>query len=61
MSRLTRIKQRNQDIKNKFIELTNKKYKGRVRLYTTDTVIAMLAEEFYLAERTIEDIVFSSK
>tara|TARA_R110002111_G_scaffold180375_2_gene245986 strand:- start:550 stop:738 length:189 start_codon:yes stop_codon:yes gene_type:complete len=61
MTRTARTEKRNKDIAKKFLKLSNKKYKGRVKLYTTDTILAMLSEEFYLSERTIEDIIFSSK
>lgn len=61
MTRASRTEKRNKDISKKFFKLSNKKYKGKVRLYTTETILAMLSEEFYLSERTIEDIIFSSK
>ena len=60
MNRSERTLKRNSDIRKKFLKLSEKKYKKRVRLYTTDTILLMLSEQFYLSERTIEDIIFSS-
>ena len=54
-----RLSQRNQDIISKFIQLSNKKYKGKTKLYTKPTIFAMLSETFYLSPRTIEGIVFN--
>lgn len=56
--RLIRLEERNKRIKEKFILLSNKKYKEKTKLYTQDTIFLMLSQEFFLAPRTIEDIVF---
>jgi len=59
-TKLERLKARNEKIVERFIELSNKKYKG-TKLYTKDAILTMLSDEFYLSEYTIDDIVFNRK
>jgi hypothetical protein len=55
--RLKRLIARNAAIKAEYEALSRKKYKN-TRLYSEDAKFSMLADKFYLSERTIEDIVF---
>lgn len=57
-NRKERLEKRDEKITNRFNELSSKKYKNKTKLYTQDAVLDMLAEEFYLSARTIENIVF---
>lgn len=56
------IGQRDKDIKSYYLELTNKRYKGRVNsvpLYSEAAILEMVADKFYLSAKTIEKIVFN--
>ncbi len=55
--RRERLTARNTAIKKAYDLLSAKKYK-EVRLYTEDVKLAKLADQFFLSEKTIEDIVF---
>ena len=55
-----RLSARNKKIQKRFQVLCSKRHKSGVRLYTTDAVLAMLSDEFYLSSRTIEDILSRS-
>lgn len=54
-----RLQRRNEKIKAKWMKLRDKKYKGRVQLYSDKAILEMLADDFYISARTVEDIVFS--
>ena len=56
--RTDRLAKRNEKITERFVKLSDKKYNGKVKLYTQPAILSMLSEEFHLAERTIENIVF---
>tara|TARA_Y100000782_G_scaffold111876_1_gene140915 strand:- start:9385 stop:9600 length:216 start_codon:yes stop_codon:yes gene_type:complete len=60
-TREQRIKRRNTLIADRYGQLYDKRHKSGARLYTHEAIFAMLSEEFYLAPRTIEDIIFSRK
>lgn len=53
-----RLAKRNKKIKERYLILSDKKYKNK-KLYVNDAVFEMLADEFYLSPITIEKIVFS--
>lgn len=55
-----RLQRRNEKIKRRFHNLSEKKAGGR-RIFTNEYIIHKIADEFYLAERTIEAIIFQSK
>ncbi len=57
----SRLGMRNEAILKRFAQLSNMRYKGKTKMYTNDTIFAMLSEEFYLSERTINDILFRTK
>ena len=57
-SKAERLKARNKKITERFIQLSDKKYKN-TKLYTKEAILVMLSEEFFLSEATIEDIVFN--
>lgn len=54
-----RLKERNERIRARFIEFSNKRLNNKARIYSKEAILQMVAEEFYLAPRTIENIVFS--
>lgn len=56
--RVERLKSRNEAIKKAYEKLSNKKYKG-VRVYSEDVKMTMLADQFFLSEVTIEDIIYN--
>ncbi len=45
------------DIRSDFQKWSNKRYEN-VRIYTEDYVLKKLSEKFYLAPKTIENIVY---
>jgi len=55
-----RLEKRNEKIHRRFNNLSGKKKNGK-RIFTNEYIIHKIADEFYLAERTIEAIVFESK
>lgn len=52
-----RLERRNEKITRRFNNLSEKKVGGR-RVFTNEYIIHKIADEFYLAERTIEAIIF---
>jgi len=56
--RVERLKRRNEAIKKAYTKLSDKKYKG-VRVYSEDVKMTMLADQFFLSEVTIEDIIYN--
>ncbi|PCI11887.1 MAG: hypothetical protein COB73_00860 [Flavobacteriaceae bacterium] len=44
-------------IRKEYSKLFEKRYKG-IRIYTNEYIFKKLSEQFYLAPRTIENIVF---
>ena len=55
-----RLERRNEKIRRRFENLSGQKKGGR-RIYTNEYIIHRIADEFYLAERTIESILFENK
>jgi len=51
-----RLKKRNVKIKTKYKELSQKKYNGKT-LYRYDTILEMIADEFYVQPRTVRAIL----
>ena len=56
--RKQRLLKRNELIINRFFDISSKKYKGESKLYSNETILTMLSDEFHLSVFTIEDIVF---
>lgn len=59
-ARKQRLIDRNNAIVKRYDELSEKKYKN-VKVYSTAVKLQMVADEFFLAARTIEEIIFSKK
>lgn len=55
--RAERLKLRNEAIKKEFNKLYAKKKLGK-RLYSKELIVTLVANKFYLSEKTIEDIVY---
>mgnify|MGYP000389162160 CR=1 FL=1 len=56
--RIERLERRNKMINEKFLQLRSKLYNKKTRLYSDETILEMLSEQFHLSTRTIDDIVF---
>lgn len=55
-----RLEKRNDKIRRRFENLSGRKKSGK-RIYATEYIIHLIADEFYLSERTIEAILFNPK
>lgn len=55
--RIERLKRRNDFIEKRFKKLNAKMYKDKTKLYSQETILEMLSEEFHLSTRTIDDIL----
>jgi len=58
--RQQRLDRRNADIQKRYEELSEKKLHNR-RMYSVEAMIATVAYEFYLSERTVSQVIFESK
>lgn len=54
-----RLKRRNERIIKRYLELKDKKYKGKVQAYSDAKIWFMLSEEFSLAPAYLEKLVFN--
>jgi hypothetical protein len=59
-ARKKRLNERNEAIIKRYEELSEKKVKN-VKLYSTEAKIQMVADEYFLSTRTIEEIIFWKK
>jgi|GEM_PF-5728905 len=55
--RIDRLNRRNDLIIKKYLELAGKKYNGKTRLYSDETILEKLSEQFFLSHRTLDDII----
>jgi rRNA maturation endonuclease Nob1 len=53
-----RLQKRNEKIRTEFLALKEKKSEG-VQIYTDDYILQKLADKYFLAAKTIENIVFN--
>jgi rRNA maturation endonuclease Nob1 len=53
-----RLQKRNEKIRTEFLALKEKKSDG-VQIYTDDYILQKLADKYFLAAKTIENIVFN--
>jgi hypothetical protein len=56
--RRSRIDMRNQAIRDEYTKLCSKKIKN-VKVYSEEIMILKISEKFFLAEKTIEDIIYN--
>jgi hypothetical protein len=56
--RRQRLENRNKAVLNEYNKLSGKKHNG-IRIFTEEVKIHMLADQFFLSEKTIEDIVYN--
>ncbi|SFB80577.1 hypothetical protein SAMN05421780_101559 [Flexibacter flexilis DSM 6793] len=52
------LAKRNQKLRKMYDEYSAKKYNGR-KMYTTEYIVGLIADTFFLAYRTVYDILFS--
>lgn len=62
-ARKKRLEERNEAIIKRYEALSKKKVKNtkNVKLYSTEAKIQMVAHEYFLSTRTIEEIIFWKK
>lgn len=53
-----RLQKRNEKIRTEFLALKDKKSDG-VQIYTDDYILQKLADKYFLASKTVENIVFN--
>lgn len=53
-----RLQKRNEKIRTEFLALKEKKSEG-IQIYTDDYILQKLADKYFLAAKTIENIVFN--
>ena len=58
--RSERIANRNRAIHERYEVLQNKNYKG-IAIYRGEVIINMIADEFYLSAKTVEDILYNRR
>lgn len=54
--RMQRIQRRNEAIRDEYEKLSSMRV-GRARKYSDDAMFIMIADKFYLSEKTVEDIL----
>lgn len=57
-NRLKRLSARNKAIKSEYTKLSDKRIKG-IKVYSEEIMIYKIAEKFFLAEKTVEDIIYN--
>ncbi len=53
-----RLHKRNEKIKTDFLALKEKKKNG-IQIYTNDYILEKIADKYFLAAKTVENIVFN--
>lgn len=56
--RRQRIDSRNKAVRDEYTKLSSKKIKN-VKVYSEEIMILKISEKFFLAEKTVEDIIYN--